>query len=620
MLEGIKMFRLEERQLHIMIGLLCGASLILFCLFGIGKLPEKRVSGFMKGMSDFSEGWIAAYETEDSEKLQQYRSTEENPGSKKSEIITEIVNFPDEFKVKNGKALTLTRKIPEIYQDTVYLAIETDNQTVRAYVGQDLLYSSLNAERRFPVYHVIPIGSQYSGMNVTIELTGYAKNQIEVEKVHIGSYTEVIVDVVRENGVFFVIGVLLLCISGCILVVWLISKGAWEQKRFLLYCNLEGLSLGFLFCLESRLVKLLTGWNYGVYFIQTCLVVLAAVFHLLIIRCVVYRKRVVFLVDMGIIFYGIFYISVMVLQAFTLMRFDDIYFLGKIFFVFGMILYTVLLGVVIYEYGRKEGISVFYANAAGLICLLVKTVMQLLASQENAGKIYIPVGVFLYMVFIWIYGLKQLFLTEHEKNAIGYGEGAVREQIVEQLNPNLLFASFQTLQNLIKNGSDNSVKMIYYVSAYFRDNLKAVNLAGEMISFEEELEHIIAYLQLQKTRNGDLEFSIECKVMDFGVPRHCIEPMVENAVKYGIANNGNKGNVVIRTYQREEGYAVQIVDDGIGFNRNRLTKKSPTALLNLFAVLEKTCQAQYEIISKEGKGTVITIVFPVIEKDLPETE
>lgn len=96
--------------------------------------------------------------------------------------------------------------------------------------------------------------------------------------------------------------------------------------------------------------------------------------------------------------------------------------------------------------------------------------------------------------------------------------------------------------------------------------------------------------------------------------------MVENAVKYGVANNGNRGNVVIRTYQREEGYAIQVVDDGAGFDRNKLTRKSPTALLNLFAMLEKTCQAKFEMISKEGKGTVITIILPVLENDLPRTE
>ena len=609
------MFRLEERQLHILIGLMCGASLILFCLFGIGRLPEKREPGFIKGMSDFSEGWVAVYETEDSEKLQQYRSTQEGEISKESRLITEVVNFPETFKVKNKKAVTLSHKIPDLDQSAVYLIIQTDDQAVRAFAGQDLVYSSLNAERRFPVLHVIPIEPQYSGMAVTIELTGYAKNQIDMEKIQIGSYTEVLVEIFRENGEFFAAGILLLGISVCMLAVWLLAKKAWKWKRLLLYCILEGFALGFLLCLESSFAKFLTGWYYGVYFIQTCLIVFAAIFHLMVIRSFVYRRKMVSMVDMGIIVYGIFYISVMVLQAFFLMRFDDIYFLGKIFFILGMILYTALLGVAIYVYKRREGITVFYANITVLACLLIKMMVWIFIRQETVGRLYVPVGIFIYMLAVWVCGWKQVFHTEQEKDTIGYGDERVREQVMEQLNPNLLFASFKTLQNLIKNGSDNSVKMIYYISVYFRGNLKAVNLAGEMIPFEEELEHMIAYLQMQKTRNAELDFTIECKVKDFNVPRHSIEPIVENAVKYGVANHGNRGNVVIRTYQREDGYAIQVVDDGAGFDRDKLTRKSPTALLNLFTMLEKACQAKPELITKEGKGTVITIVLPILEND-----
>lgn len=133
-----------------------------------------------------------------------------------------------------------------------------------------------------------------------------------------------------------------------------------------------------------------------------------------------------------------------------------------------------------------------------------------------------------------------------------------------------------------------------------------------MIPFEEELEHIIAYLQLQRMCSADVNFTVECKVKDFRIPRYSIEPMVENAVEHGVLSQGNAGNIVVRTYLRAEGYAVQVVDDGSGFDLHILERKSPTALLNLFSLLEENCQAQTEVISKEGKGTVITIVLPPV--------
>jgi two-component system sensor histidine kinase YesM len=143
---------------------------------------------------------------------------------------------------------------------------------------------------------------------------------------------------------------------------------------------------------------------------------------------------------------------------------------------------------------------------------------------------------------------------------------------------------------------------------------------GEMIPFGDELEHILAYLQLQKIRNRGFEFAIECKHKDFYVPRNTIEPMVENAVKYGIGGNDNTGNVVVRVYEREEGYAIQVIDDGIGFNAGKLKNTSATSLKNLFEILESKCEAKTEIISKEGKGTVITVIIPTLENELATEE
>ena len=147
-------------------------------------------------------------------------------------------------------------------------------------------------------------------------------------------------------------------------------------------------------------------------------------------------------------------------------------------------------------------------------------------------------------------------------------------------------------------------------------NIRAMTGSGEIVDFEEELGHIIAYLQLQKTRSNKLDFAIECKVKDFRLPRNTIEPMVENAVMYGIAGKEGKGNVVVRSYEREEGYAIQVIDDGVGFDAGRLKNHSETSLKNLFGILEDKCDAMTEIISKEGKGTVITVIIPMLENEL----
>lgn len=608
------MFRLEDRQLHILTGLLFASSILLFLVFGIGKMPQKEIQGEIKGMTDFSEAWVCTYKTEDEAKLR--ANPAETESEEKGRTITEVVNFPAEFPVMEDETLILSHKVPDLDMETMYLTMQTKKQAVRVYAGEDILYESTKSDEPLVSFHFIPIPRDYKNMVITIELAGEQGKALKVNPIQAGTYNELLVQAFSENGSLFITGLLLICISICMLFVWFLAKNTSRQKKLLLYGSIEGILAGALFLMESRLVQLAINWNYGIYFAKACLLVIMAVFHLMIIRLFVYKKKILFFVDIGVLSYGIFYVSVMVLQAFSLIRFDGIYLTEKILFVISTLLYTILLFAAMSGHERKDGKLVFSVNIILLLCILMPFLVRIFGRQNRAGNIYICIGFLIYFIFVCIYGVKQAISIRKETKELPDNEEAVRTEVLEQINPNLLFASFQTLQNLIKNGSANSVKMIYYISVYFRGNLKALEQKNEVIPFEEELEHMISYLQLQKTRNQNLSFVMECKVKDFVVVRHSLEPMVENAVKYGIAGNDNKGNVVIRTYERQEGYAIQIIDDGIGFDKNVLNRKSPTALLNLFTILEKICGAKTEIISRKGKGTVITLILPMLENDL----
>lgn len=612
------MFRLEERQLHVLLGLLCVASILMFCIFGISRNSASDIKNELSGMENFSEAWVCTYTTNDADKLKEYQKTQSNTGKMKSNMITEIVNLPVSIPADKENSVTLTHKLPEIDSDKIYLTIQTEQQNIKVLVENDVLYSSLDADGKVSAYHVIPVPAQYKNKVASIELQGTGSGQMQIGAIGVGNYNEVVVQAIQENTSFLVIGILLIGISISLFGVWILVKNTWKQKKLLLYAVMEGLSLGVLLFADGRFIQILTGWNYSIYLIRTCLVIFTAVLHLIIIRCFTNKKKVLFLIDAGILFYGIFYISVMVLQAFSLITFAGAYRAGYILFGIIILMYTIVLLVAVYEYKQKEARIVFFANVFLLLCIAVQIFVKIFKIQNSVDSIYISCGILFYMIILQVFGLKKSFYVRTEKNESEYSEEILRKQIIEELNPNLLFASFHTLQNLIKNGSSKSVKMIYYISVYMRDNLKAISQAGEIIPFEEEMEHIVAYLQLQKTRNQNLDFVIECKVKEFRVPRNSIEPLVEKAVKYGIGGHGNRGNIVLRSYQREEGYAIQVIDDGIGFDKSSLKQRDTKSMLNLFAMLEKNCEAKTELITKEGKGTVITVVFPMLENDLLE--
>lgn len=613
------MFRLEERQLHILILLVLGVSVILFCLLGIEHIPTPDEHGVSQGMTDFSDGWICAYETDDMSRLEAYHDSLEGDFDEKDRTVQEINTFPATIPVVEETPLVIFHRVPEIRQETQYLLLKTNKMAIRVSIGDEIIYRSRDKENRITSYHLVPLVPEYKDEILRIEFFGQPKGRVQVNAIYSGTRNQLWVYLLAQDAGMVVVGFIFIGISLCMLLIYAVIKNTWRQKNLLLFGSLEGMVFGLLFLIDGQMAVILSGWNYGVALSRACLIVMLSILHLMVIRCFVLKKKVLAALDTGILAYVVFYISVMVLQGFSLVQFDEVYSIAKWLFALCSLIYAVVLVVAMNHYGQKECILPLVANIILLLGVVIQIIAQLLrVGQTSGGMWYLWAGIICYMLFIWFVGLKQaLYVTPKEEEA-PLDEEAVRAQALERLNPNLIFASLHTLQALIKKGSDNSIKMLYYISVYLRNNLAALEKAGEMIPFEEELEHIIAYLQLQKMRNAGLGVTFECKVKDFRVPRHTLEPMVENAVKYGIAGNDNKGNIVVRTYLRSEGYAVQIVDNGIGFDKRQLTRHSSTALLNLFDVLEDTCQAQTEIISKNGKGTVITVVIPIDFMDIPE--
>lgn len=615
------MFHLQERQLHIILGLMLGTSVLLFCVMALPQRDNARKEHRIKTMTDYSEAWICNYKTNNREKLEEY--LDEEKIEKGENRIREVVTLPASLPVAAGEVLTMANKLPAIMDSDLYMVMETKKQNVTVYAGEDCLYKSSEKDSNMSAYHVILIPAQYQNTQLTVELQsghpGNDESNMRAERIQYGNYGELLAEAALENGVYVLSAVLILLFSVCMLVFWMFIVNKGYQKRILFYTGLEGIGLSLGFLLESRIFQVITGWNYSLQFARACVILLAAVLHLLLVRCFIYKKKVLFLVDMGILFYGVCYVAFMVLQGFSLISFENVYRIGTGMFGIFILLCTVALIVTVYDYGRKEGRLVLFGNGILLLSMLVQFISWVM-NKDNMTNVYLPAGFLVYLVVIGGYGLKKAAYLDKPVETGEKNDEALRAEILDQINPNLIFASFHMLQRMIKNGSENSVKMIYYISVYFRDNLRAVEQAGSVVDFSEELEHIIAYLQLQRTRNHSLSFSLECKVQDFKVVRHSIEPIVENAVKHGIAGTENGGSVVVRSYRREDGYAVQVIDNGSGFDKSILRRKSRTSLLRIFDELKTACGAQTEIISKEGQGTVITIIFPMLENELLDEE
>ena len=130
-----------------------------------------------------------------------------------------------------------------------------------------------------------------------------------------------------------------------------------------------------------------------------------------------------------------------------------------------------------------------------------------------------------------------------------------------------------------------------------------------MVPFSKELEYIKAYLGIQCKRNSGLETVVEDKVIDFQVPYNTVEPLVENAVVNGALKSESGGRIVVRSYERLDCFAIQIVDNGKGTGPDkRFSGKQ--SFKTIRKRLKSMCGGTVEINNKPDKGTILTIKIP----------
>ena len=135
----------------------------------------------------------------------------------------------------------------------------------------------------------------------------------------------------------------------------------------------------------------------------------------------------------------------------------------------------------------------------------------------------------------------------------------------------------------------------------------------ELISFDEELNHVKAYLRLEKLRYNDLlEVVYDIKSKDFQLPVLSIQPLVENSINHGLFSKENGGVVYIKSSENENYYEIRVIDDGSGFNENELLdpSRSHTGIDNVRSRLKIACNGTLEISSIRGVGTTAIIKIP----------
>jgi two-component sensor histidine kinase len=182
-----------------------------------------------------------------------------------------------------------------------------------------------------------------------------------------------------------------------------------------------------------------------------------------------------------------------------------------------------------------------------------------------------------------------------------------------QLQPHFLFNTLHVIAGLVREGNRGmAVDAIAHLSDLLRQALRRDD--RQEVTVEEELEFLDAYLEIQRIRFGDrltVRIDAPAETRDALVPHLLFQPLVENAVRHGIAKRMTRGVVSVRLSRDEARLLLEVSDDGAGFRANAFANGG-VGLRNTMARLRQLYgdQHSFEIAPGPQGGTSVRIGVP----------
>jgi two-component system LytT family sensor kinase len=135
-----------------------------------------------------------------------------------------------------------------------------------------------------------------------------------------------------------------------------------------------------------------------------------------------------------------------------------------------------------------------------------------------------------------------------------------------QVNPHFLFNALNTISAIIKRDPQMAKQLLQQLSQFLRINLKRTT---GLVSLSDELEHIEAYLSIERARFIDklkLDINIPENLHHCRLPAFTLQPIIENAVKHGTSHLIEQGVITVTAEVIEEELILKVADNAGLYN------------------------------------------------------
>ena len=184
-----------------------------------------------------------------------------------------------------------------------------------------------------------------------------------------------------------------------------------------------------------------------------------------------------------------------------------------------------------------------------------------------------------------------------------------------QIRSHFIFNSLAAIEELCLEDPQLARKGIEDFSRYLRGNMQAVG-DGQLVPFTREVENVKSYLALEMI-DPSTTFNVawDLRATSFRLPSLVVQPLVENAVRHGVAHKGSEGLITISSWEADDSYVVRVEDNGGGVRTPEpsalVNKKEHNgiAIENTRTRLDLMCQGSLDL-ELTPTGAVATVYIP----------
>lgn len=174
-------------------------------------------------------------------------------------------------------------------------------------------------------------------------------------------------------------------------------------------------------------------------------------------------------------------------------------------------------------------------------------------------------------------GLGNIFSSQLELGQMALEQGLLKDAEIKslqaQVNPHFLFNAINTISALMRIDSEKARFLLLQLGQYFRSNITSTR--QNVISVEEELNHLKAYLTIEQSRfpdRFDVQIQVPEELYKASIPPFVIQILVENALKHAFAGRKKDNRVWVSLAQEGTNLLLMVKDNGHGISQELMSK------------------------------------------------